>query len=123
MSARTLEVHRHSYLGTPSYQNGWLREIVHSHEGPKAHQHEDFGPATYTICKKAWLAATGLRGGGVKKFTAAPTGPQLPLVDLEEWQKSFRIIVGPRPENHTGEGGGFATAVRMVQQFDMKVES
>lgn len=112
-----LEVHRHTFISGP--RSG--QTIEHSHEGPKGHQHADMGPATYTICRNEWFAATGLRGGGVKKYSAKPKGEQFPLAEMEDWQKSFRIIVGPRPENHAGEGGGFATAVRMVKQFDMKV--
>jgi hypothetical protein len=93
-----LEVHRHSFLGTSSYRNGWLREIVHSHVGgDEPHQHEGFGPATYTIDKDSWYQATGLKGGGRKQFTVTPSGPQVERVELEDWQRSFKIVVVGKP--------------------------
>lgn len=129
-----LEVHRHSIISGP--RNG--QTIEHSHEGPLGHQHEHCGPATYTICRDEWYRATGLKGGGVKKYTAKPKGEQLPLVDLEEW-KSFRIVTdlsGMQAncpgcarcpacgDNHKAPmGGGLATAVRMVKQFGIKVSA
>lgn len=121
--AQRFEVHTHSYISGPI--SG--RKVTHSHVGgDEPHQHADVGPATYTIDKDAWAAATGLRGGGRKKFTAKPSGPQLERVELEAWQKSFTVIVGvPVPncpacgEEHGATGGGMQTAARMVLAFGM----
>jgi hypothetical protein len=74
----TLEVHRHSYISGPlSRRSG--TDIVHSHEGGNGqHYHPATGPATYTIDKDEWWLQTGgLRGGGRKRFTTRPVGPQL----------------------------------------------
>src|SRR5690242_4202061 len=103
-----LEVHKHSIISGP--RSRWSgAEIVHSHEGGDTrHQHPDCGPASYVIDKDEWLAATGLKGGGRKKFTARPTGEQLPIRELEGWQKSFEIIVcnPPHPRGWTAEKDG-----------------
>lgn len=120
---KRLEVHRHTYISGPNAGHPSRRDVFHSHEGgDNPHQHLDTGPATYTIDKDDWFRTTGLRGGARKKFTAKPTGPQLQRVELEAWQRSFRIIVGPPPKGHHGEGGGLAMAVRMVRQFKMEIE-
>lgn len=119
MKAR-LEVHQHTIISGA----GTGCHIQHSHEGGDVpHQHANTGPATYTIDKDQWRLATGLKGGSRKRFTAKPTGPQLDRVELEEWQKSFRIIEGPRSEAHIGQGGGLATAARMVLGFGMEVST
>lgn len=93
---RTLEVHTHSYLGNDwsmRSRNPNKPDIEHAHEGgDRPHLHPDCGPATYTIDKDAWAAATGLKGGGRKKFTAAPTGPQLPLVERPPQDNTFQVI-------------------------------
>jgi hypothetical protein len=109
-----LEIHRHANI----HRSG---EIIHSHdEGARPHQHAGYGPATYTIDKDEWARATGLKGGGRKKFSAAPTGQQLPIVELESWQRSFEIIVDEESlarfhRQHPGAtGGGEMTAARMI---------
>jgi hypothetical protein len=117
-----LEVHEHSFVsgprahgGCPSKGGKWLpTKFSHSHEGGSApHQHPQTGPASYTIDKDQWYRATGFKGGGRKTFTRRPTGEQLPIVDLEDWQKSFEVIVGaPTPE--FGTGPGLAPAARMI---------
>lgn len=123
-----LEVHEHVFI-TGRRSNGvFVRatqkttsQFSHSHEGGDVpHQHPDTGPACYTIDKDAWLAATGLRGGGRKNFTKAPTGEQLDLVELEERQRSFDVIVGDPPPGFEGEGAGVAPAARMVLAFGLR---
>lgn len=123
--AGTLEMHEHSQISGPGHnisRNGRLPHINHSHQGgDKPHQHEHHGPASYTIDKDEWFAATGLRGGGRKVFTAAPTGPQLPIVELADWQKSFEVIVDEEScarfreeQGGTVTGAGVGPAARMV---------
>lgn len=86
--ARNLEMHEHWNLRRAG------ANVNHSHEGGnKPHQHEGYGPASYTIDKDEWRRATGLRGGGRKAFTGQPRGPQMPVQDLEDWQKSFEVVV------------------------------
>ncbi|HYZ88313.1 MAG TPA: hypothetical protein VE620_03350 [Myxococcales bacterium] len=121
-----LEVHEHSYI-SGRYANGganipgkmpptWkASKFSHSHEGgDRPHQHPETGPASYTIDKDDWLRTTGLRGGGRKTFTVKPTGEQLPIVELEDWQKFFELIIGDPPADYRGEGPGFAPAARMI---------
>lgn len=107
----TLEIHRHSYISGTNANWSPCREVVHSHEGgDRPHEHEHTGPGGYTIDKDEWFAATGLRGGGRKKFTVRPTGPQLPVIPREP--TSFDIIyVGRCIE--TG-GPELAPAYRMI---------
>lgn len=115
MSSPRLEVHEHSFIS-----GGRHGRVAHSHEGGNVpHQHEHTGPASYTIDKDDWHRATGLRGGGRKKFTAKPTGEQFPIRDLEDWQKSFEVVVVGPPSPHIGTGPGIAPAVRMIKQFGM----
>lgn len=118
---RGLEVHTHTYLRGGHYVGSeWTTKVVHSHEGGDApHEHPGVGPASYTIDKDEWLRTTGLTGGGRKKFTKTPSGPQLERVELEPWQTSFTIIVGePPPGAAAGadpsSGGGVPTAARMI---------
>lgn len=79
---RVLEVHRHVFISGPRAG----QTIVHSHEGGHsdpsgagAHTHPDTGPARFTIDADEWARATGLKGGGKKKFTKRATGEQLPI--------------------------------------------
>lgn len=117
------EVHQHCWIAGPKANRSDLYKFEHSHAGgSEPHKHADTGPASYTIDKDEWFATTGLQGGGRKKFTAEPSGLQLDPVELEDWQKSFRIVVGPPPANHSGEGGGLATAARMVLGSRMEIE-
>lgn len=118
-----LEVHEHCFIRGPRscFAGSERGRVVHSHEGGDVpHQHPDTGPASYTIDKDEWLAATGLRGGGRKKFTAKPIGEQIDRVELEDWQREFEVIVGPPPPGFEGEGAGIAPAARMVLAFGMK---
>lgn len=123
-----LEVHEHVFITGPRSNGMFIRatqkttaHFSHSHEGGDVpHKHPDTGPASYTIDKDEWLAATGLRGGGRKKLTKAPTGEQFDRVELEDWQRSFDVIVGPPPPGFEGEGAGIAPAARMVLAFGMK---
>jgi len=125
-----LEVHEHSYVSGPRARGGygrdgkWLQsKFAHSHEGgDRRHRHPETGPAAYTIDKDEWFRTTGLRGGGRKTFTFDPTGEQLPIVELDEDEHSFEVIVmnPSAPPGFIGEGGGFAAAARMVLQFGLK---
>lgn len=67
-----LEVHEHSRI-----HDGGGR-VNHSHaDGAPGHHHFGTGPATFTIDKDDWQQQTGLKGGGRKRFTTRPVGPQL----------------------------------------------
>lgn len=73
-----LEVHEHCIISGPRAYTAGLNKVRHSHaDGDRAHSHADTGPASYTIDKDEWAAATGLRGGGRKKFTKRASGEQL----------------------------------------------
>lgn len=131
MSAKTFEVHTHSFISGPRsgghYEKGaWhTGTFSHSHEGGNVgHAHPDTGPACFTIDKDDWYRSTGLRGGGRKKFTAKPSGEQFPIHELEDWQKSFEVIVcAPTPSKgepgYLGEGPGIALPLRLMRTFDM----
>lgn len=117
-----LEVHEHSIISGPRACRG--ERVIHSHAGGDApHQHPDTGPASYIIDKDDWLRETGLSGGGRKSFTAAPTGEQLPTVELEDWQKTFEVHVGAPPPGFQGTGGGMFTAARMILGSRMTVSN
>lgn len=126
-----LEVHEHTFVTGPRARGVFIAArqkttstFSHSHEGGDVpHQHPDTGPATYTIDKDEWFRATGLKGGGRKVFTAQPSGEQFPVVELEDWQKTFEVVIGDNPPGHDErfEGGGHLAAERMVQQFGMRV--
>lgn len=132
-SARgTLEVHEHCYTSGPLSNrvgpDGGANKFTHSHEGgDKPHKHEHCGPASYVIDKDDWFRATGLRGGGRKTFTVAPKGLQLPIADLEDWQKTFEVIVDEEScakfiadGGGKAEGAGIGPAARMVLAAKMK---
>ncbi|HEY3887765.1 MAG TPA: hypothetical protein VGL73_04270 [Caulobacteraceae bacterium] len=120
MSAR-LEIHEHCFVRGPR-AGGWNYKLEHSHEsGDGPHQHPHTGPAAFTIDKDEWLRATGLRGGGRKKFTAKPRGEQFPFVELEAWQREFEVVVCNPPAEHKGEGPGLAPVVRMLLGHRMTV--
>ena len=118
---KRFEVHRHCVISGPHSNRG--KDIVHSHEGgSKRHAHEHCGPATYTIDKDEWFAATGgVQGGGRKEYTDAPSGEQLPVVELEDWQNSFEIHYAEDPTGGMKDmtGGGHLAAARMVLAFRM----
>lgn len=110
------EVHEHCIISGPRH-SGFLERnrIVHSHEGgDEYHTHPDCGPGSYTIDKDEWFRATGLRGGGRKKFTKAPDGEQLPYVARKPGEGEFEIHMGEPPPGWQGTGAGLATAARMV---------
>mgnify|MGYP001615278732 CR=1 FL=1 len=128
---RALEVHSHVFVSGPRANGMFIRseqkttsEFSHSHEGGDVpHSHPDTGPACYTIDKDDWMRATGMRGGGRKKFTDNPTGLQLPIVELEKWQTEFEIHISDPPPDFEGQGAGIAPAARMCLAFGMKVAS
>lgn len=108
----SFELHEHSCLTSGP-------AVVHSHErGDEPHQHPGYGPASYVIDKAEWAARTGgIKGGAAKKFSARPCGRQMPWQELEDWQKSFEVIVCDSPAEYRGEGGGVPAAARMISQF------
>jgi hypothetical protein len=115
------EVHEHCLISGPR-ASGIHYHLKHSHEGGNApHQHSDTGPASFTIDKDEWFRATGLRGGGRKKFTKRPNGEQLPIRELANWQKIFDVVIcdPPRPPGYSGEGPGVAPVRRMILTFGM----
>lgn len=138
-----LEVHTHSYVSGPNANKSWLSKVEHSHEGADIpHTHPDTGPGAYTIDKDEWAARTGLKGGGRKKFTAKPTGPQLDYIERPAHENTFRVIFmdeytdahasadisrerweGERADfieaMETDQRGGY-TAERMIQSYGMK---
>lgn len=122
--AGALEVHEHSFVSGPRAARIGSH-VSHSHAGGgRPHSHPNTGPCTYTIDKDDWLRATGLRGGGRKKFTATPEGEQLQLVEREP--KSFEVIIcAPTPGNASGPG--VAPIARMVlgsrMDFEVKERS
>jgi hypothetical protein len=117
-----LEVHEHSYTSGPR-ANRPGSKFSHSHEGGDVpHQHPATGPGCYTIDKDAWFRATGLCGGGRKKFTAKATGECLPIRELEDWQKSFVVVVGPPTPERMGAGPDVALPARMILSFGMTCE-
>ena len=131
MQERRLEVHEHTYVSGPNANRSPCRKVVHSHaDGTRPHQHPDTGPATYTIDKDEWFSKTGLIGGGRKKYTASPSGEQLPIVELEDWQRSFDIIIDEeslerfhRESASPVTGPGLAPAFRMILGHGMTVNN
>lgn len=123
-----LEVHEHCIISGPrahrtgNWPAGMGYKFAHSHEGGNVpHEHPNTGPASYTIDKDEWLRATGLRGGGRKKFTVKPNGEQFPYVEREPM--TFEIIIvgdGGRAASGGAEGPGVAPAARMTLGFGMK---
>lgn len=119
-----LEVHEHSYVRGPNANRTDRYKFSHSHEGgDKRHQHPDTGPAAYTIDKDEWRAKTGLIGGGRKSFTVNSTGVQLPIVELEDWQQSFDIVIVPPSVEPAGSGPGVALPLRLALGHGMTIRS
>jgi len=87
-----LEVHTHCFVSGPRARGPEYAFSHAHHDGDTPHKHAKTGPASYTIDKDEWAATTGLRGGGRKSFVPQPRGPQLPLVALEDWQRTFRVV-------------------------------
>lgn len=117
-----LEVHEHSIIRGPR-ANSPRSSIEHSHEGGDVpHTHPETGPAHYTIDKDEWLRATGLRGGGRKRFTDAPAGEQLEFIARRPEDSVFEVIVcdPPAPPGFKGEGGGLHAAARMAMAFGLR---
>lgn len=121
--ATALEVHNHSFISGPRSGFANSKPLAHSHEGGNApHQHPDCGPASYTVDRDAWRAATGLDGGGRKRYTAKPTGDQLPVVPLEDWEKSFDVVVvDTLPPGSRVTGGAHVATANMALKFKMGV--
>ena len=121
--ADKLEVHEHCFIHGPR-ANGWAYKFEHSHEGGEVpHTHPDTGPSSYTIDKDEWFARTGLRGGGRKNFTKAPTGEQFAVsVPRTVEEQTIEVIVCDPPKGaqfENVEGGGHHAAARMVMAFGM----
>lgn len=94
-SSEHFEVHEHCYISGPNI-NLLTHKFSHSHpNGNVPHTHPDTGPSSYTIDKDEWFAATGLKGGGRKKFTAKPTGSQLPFTPRTAEEQVFYVVVDP----------------------------
>lgn len=128
-----LEVHKHTFVSGRrahghNLEGAWeTGTFSHSHAGGNTpHQHPETGPAAYTIDKDAWLRATGMRGGGRKKFTAKPSGEQFPIVELEEWQKTFKVILCEPTPLEWGTGPGVSLPQRIAltfkQNFEVEIE-
>lgn len=120
-----LEVHEHCFVSGPRASIFGRYKFSHSHAGGEVpHQHPQTGPACYTIDKDEWRRRTGLVGGGRKQFTESPTGEQLPIVTLEDWQREFEVIVDESAARFAEEnkvtGAGVEPALRMVLAFGMK---
>lgn len=104
------QVHRHTRLDSHFSP---APEIVHAHPGgDEPHQHAHYGPAHY--------------GYGAPQFSAKPKGDQLPIVELEDWQKSFEVhymgaAPGPGEPGFIGAGPGTLPAERMIHGFKMRV--
>lgn len=116
------EVHEHTVL---SSRMSPAPKVRHSHAGGDVpHQHPNTGPATYDIDGEAWFRSTGQRRRGKKTFTTKPKGEQLPIVELEEWQKSFEIVIcdpmpGKGEPGYVGEGPGVLLPMRIHHTFKM----
>jgi hypothetical protein len=123
------EVHSHWFVTGPRSRGAYnakgkweTGKFSHSHKGGDVpHRHPDTGPGSYTIDKDDWFRATGLRGGGRKKFTQQPSGEQMPLVELEEWQKSFEVHLGKPTPAEWGTGPGIGPAARMIFGSKMRL--
>jgi hypothetical protein len=126
--AARYEVHEHSFTRGPRAQlSGARSHLVHSHAGGDVpHEHADTGPASFTIDKDQWLRRTGLHGGGRKKFTATPSGEQLPVVAIDPADLEFDVIYCTsamqqfRDGDAKSTGGGNAATERISLAFGMK---
>lgn len=123
-----LEVHEHCFVSGPRAHAAGNYKFSHSHEGGDVpHKHPGTGPASYTIDRDDWARTTGLRGGGRKEFTTAPSGEQFAWCDLEDFQRSFEVVVLPSArrvaEETRSPGAGVAPAARMVLAGRMKARA
>lgn len=109
----TLEVHEHCIISGPNKTNIVGRDQVRHAGGDRPHSHPHTGPSSYTIDKDEWRRTTGLRGGGRKEFTTAPTGPQYDEMTYRtDDELSYDlIIVGP--PHPTDAGPGIALPMRL----------
>lgn len=115
---KKLELHRHCFINGLRARQSWRHKFEHSHEGgDEPHEHPDTGPASYTIDKDDWFRATGLTGGGRKKFTVKPSGEQFPFVATDN--EPFEVILMDRPREHVGEGPGIMLVENIAQTFKM----
>lgn len=108
------EVHEHTYVSGPNRPG---KQFSHSHFGGNGpHTHQDTGPSVFTIDRDDWRRATGYGSArGRKKFTAEPSGPQLPAIPHNA---DFEVIVtGKNPPGWKGEGGGHMAMARMALAF------
>lgn len=125
----TLETHEHCIISGPNANKSWLNKFTHSHEGgDKPHVHNDgtheTGPGAYTIDKDEWRARTGMIGGGRKKFTTKPIGPQMPLVRTDA--PTMKIVIvgdGGAAAGRGASGPGLAVVDRLQLSLGMRVES
>jgi hypothetical protein len=115
MSDKTLEVHEHWIIKSnisPSPR------LIHSHFGGDAyHEHPGYGPGSYTIDKNEWLKKTGMAGERKKRFTAKPSGPQVPLIEVEP--TPFVVVMGPPSPPAWGSGPGISLPERISQSFKL----
>lgn len=122
-----LEVHEHWYITGPNANCG--RRLVHAHEGgDQPHEHADetqrTGPGAYTIDKDAWRRATGLTGGGRKKFVGKPTGEQLPIVVIAPPRIDVVIVGdGGAVAARGAQGPGLSAITRMELGMKARVAS
>lgn len=104
------QVHAHTRLDA---RRSPAPTITHAHAGGHdPHQHAHYGPAFYGHLREK------------DKFVAKPTGEQLPIVELEDWQKSFEVVVcDPMPSvgqpGYIGDGPGLALPLRIARGFKM----
>lgn len=105
------QIHEHSLVsGARANIEGPHRLLRHSHAGgEQPHQHPHYGPAFYGHLYQR------------DTFSAKPLGDQLQWQELEEWQKSFEIIICDPPKDYIGEGPGTLPAERMVRGFKMRI--
>lgn len=115
-----LEVHEHHFITGPKAFRAAGSKFAHSHEGGDVpHVHDDAGhrtgPAAYTIDRDEWRRATGLVGGGRKKFTPKPTGLRLPLVRTEPSRIEVIIVGDGGASVAKGSTGGASAALARMQ--------
>lgn len=114
-----LEIHEHSWISGPNANRSWLRRIEHSHaDGHIPHSHPDTGPACYTIDKDKWFRATGMMGGGKKKYTTKPTGPQLDFIPRPEEDSTFDVIMVDRGYSRAHQASGISEERYALERAD-----
>lgn len=117
---RGFEVHEHCYIAGPR-ANTSAYKFSHSHDGGDVpHEHPDTGPAARTIDKDEWMRATGLVGGGRKRFTRKPTGVALPTIAIDESRLTYRLIIHESCARSKSAGPGIGPVVRLGLVFGMR---